>query len=517
MRQNKDGVQKLFRLFGHFSLGVLLLSTSLLCSSFAEFKKSQAASFSEYADERDTKFKRFLQEQWTEYNAQKGMPLYEKQKPKNIVSTQPTTIKSVGPKIHIFIKKIPLVEEVKPQKEIIPEIVKVDEKPREEIVLEIIEVDIKPKLDKTVTILEIKKDINFNFYGSNIGFNIDAPIKNANFYPRNQKGIENFFDTLASSDYDYLISDIEKISKNLNLNDWGVYLLVNEVSAKVFSNRDNVNLFSWFIFNKLGYAVKIGLANKHIVMMHYSKKIIYSTPNYTFGDKKYYVVSNYSKGGVGSLYSYKHDYPNATKDLDLSLKTLPNFENDKQSKTLSFKQFGEKYGVTYSYNKNLIDFMATYPQADYETYFNSPLEEETYEDIANGLKKYIDGKQASSAINFVLNFVQNAFVYEVDNQQFGREKVMFAEETLYFAKSDCEDRAILFAYLVKKLFKIGVIGVKYKDHMATALYIPMPGDSVKAGGRKFVIADPTYVNSNIGQSMPKYKSQIPDSYIVVKN
>ena len=501
MQQNKDGVQKLFRQFGRFNLLVLFLSTSLLSSSFAEFKRSQAASFSKYTDERDTKFKSFLQEQWSEYNAQKGIPLYEKQKPKNIVSTQPTTIKSVGPKVRVLLKKPP------PKKE--TEI--------ETPIVEIIKVDIKPKIDTEVTILEVKKDINFNFYGSNLGFNIDSQVKSANFYPRNQKGIENFFDVLASSDYDYLISDIQKVSKNLNLNDWAVYLLVNKLSSKVFSNRDNINLLSWFIFNKLGYAVKIGLSNRHIVMMHYSKKVIYSTPSYTFSGKKYYVVSNYSKGGVGSLYSYKHDYPNATKALDLSLNTLPNFVNNKQSKTLSFKQFGQSYGVSYNYNKNLIDFMATYPQADYETYFNSPLQEESYDGIARGLKRYIDGKQASSAINFVLNFVQNAFIYEVDNQQFGREKVMFAEETLYFDKSDCEDRAILFAYLVKKLFKVGVIGVKYKDHMATALYIPMPGDSVRTAGRKFVIADPTYINSNIGQSMPKYKSQRPDSFIVVKN
>ena len=62
---------------------------------------------------------------------------------------------------------------------------------------------------------------------------------------------------------------------------------------------------------------------------------------------------------------------------------------------------------------------------------------------------------------------------------------MFANETLYFDKSDCEDRAVLFSYLVKELFGVGVVGVKYKDHMATALYVPMSGDSVQEGRRKF--------------------------------
>ena len=273
---------------------------------------------------------------------------------------------------------------------------------------------------------------------------------------------------------------------------------------------------SWFVFNKLGYAVKVGLANKHIVLMHYSKKTIYSTPNYSFGKKKYYVVANYAKGSVGRLFSYKQDYPGSVKALDLSLETLPTFAQDTKNKTLSFKQFGNTYTVPFTYNQNIINFMATYPQADYDTFFNAPLDNTTYKDIAGGLKKYVDGKKASDAMNFVLNFVQKAFVYERDNQQFGREKVMFAEETLYFDKSDCEDRAILFSYLMKELFHVPVVGVKYSDHMATALYIPIDGDKVIKNNKKYVLADPTYINANIGVSMPKYKSIKPQSYIVVK-
>jgi hypothetical protein len=125
--------------------------------------------------------------------------------------------------------------------------------------------------------------------------------------------------------------------------------------------------------------------------------------------------------------------------------------------------------------------------------------------------------QASDGLNFVLHFVQSAFVYERDQEQFGREKVMFAQETLIYEKSDCEDRSVLYAYLVKKLFKIGVVGVKYSDHMATALYVPMSGDTLNLSNKKFVIADPTYLHANIGQSMPKYRSKIPQSFIVVKS
>jgi hypothetical protein len=485
VQHNKVGEVKLFSLFGHFSLLLVLGFITLSAQSFEDFKSSQSKSFQTYKDERDNAFNNYLKQHWKAYSVQDSNPLYEKPKPKKIISAKVKPTKSVGPKITIKIKKPVQIE---PEQTVIK----------------------KPK----VTVKQ--KDINFDFYGTNLEFDIPSGIKKANFYPQNQKGIANFFSSAASSEYEFFILKIQKISKNMKLNDWGTYLLVMKISNMIYSDPDNSKLLSWFIFNKMGYAVKIGLAETHVVLMHYSKKVIYSTPNYSFGKKKYYVISNYAKENTGRIFSYKQDYPGSTKPLDLSLETLPNLKLKMMNKTLEFEQFGDVYSVPFQYNKNLIDFMATYPQANYETFFNAPIDDRTYKTMVLSLKKHIDGKKASDAINFVLSFVQKAFKYERDNQRFGREKVMFAQETLYFDKSDCEDRAVLFSYLVKELFGVGVLGVKYKDHMATALYVPMEGDKIKAGSKFFVLADPTYINATVGMSMLKYKSIKPQSYIIVK-
>jgi len=194
---------------------------------------------------------------------------------------------------------------------------------------------------------------------------------------------------------------------------------------------------------------------------------------------------------------------------------LPIFEPNYKKKTLTFSHLGKKYTVEYKYNQNLIDFFSTYPQADYESFFNAAVDKMTYVSIAKSLRKYINGKKAAEAMNFVLNFVQNAFEYQTDQEQFGREKVMFAEETLYYKASDCEDRAILYSYLTKELFDVAVLGVKYPNHMATALYVPLDGDKIKVKGKEFVIADPTYINANIGQAMPQFKGKMPKEFIFV--
>jgi len=272
---------------------VLGVST-LNAQTFADFKRTQAQTFQQYKDERDNDFNKYLKQQWKAYNVLKGKPRYEKPKPTVIPTTKPKKIKSVGPKISIKVKKIKYVKPKPIQKFIVvkkttpvvikkPTVKKVEPKKKEVK---------KPKA----------KNISFDFFGSTLGFDVPDKIKSAKYYPQNQKGISNFFDSAASSDYKEFIQDIVDVKKVMNLNDWGAYLLVLKISENIYPNsEDNAKLLSWFIFNKMGYAVKVGLAKKHIVLMHYSKKVIYSTPNYNFGKKKFYVVANYAKGSVGNF------------------------------------------------------------------------------------------------------------------------------------------------------------------------------------------------------------------------
>ena len=480
MLPSRDGGLKLFNQFGRFSLLAILTFSSVFAQSFSDFKRVQSESFTKFRDKKDNEFSKYLQAQWEKYYAYISPSMYEQEKPKIIPVLAPKRVQNVGPNLVINIK------------------------PAEKVLT-------SPKKK------QIGHDVSFEFFGTLLGFDIDKKMKNATFYPQTQKGILNFFSVLATSNYDDLLYGIEVTCKDMNLNDWGTYLLVNKLSKTLFISPDDAKLFSWFLFNKMGYKVKVALdMDKHIVLLHAIKGVMYSTPNYMLNKKKYYVISHYNKGSIGSIYTYTQEYPQATKVFDFELKTLPNLQQNIHKKTVSFKEYGKVYSASYSYNQNLIDFMDSYPQVDYKVFFNAPFEYETYKDIAKDIKQYTDHKKASAALNFVLRFVQKAFKYERDDTQFGREKVMFAEETLYYDKSDCEDRAVLYARLVKDLFGISVVGVKYKDHMSTALHVPMRGESVKVAGQRYVLADPTYVNASLGQSIPKYKSIIPDSFVYVK-
>ena len=83
---------------------------------------------------------------------------------------------------------------------------------------------------------------------------------------------------------------------------------------------------------------------------------------------------------------------------------------------------------------------------------------------------------------------------------------------LYYPASDCEDRSILFSYLVKQLLGLKVIGLDYPGHIATAVQLntSIQGDQISYQGGHYTIAEPTYINAKIGMTMPVFKNEIPE-------
>ena len=113
----------------------------------------------------------------------------------------------------------------------------------------------------------------------------------------------------------------------------------------------------------------------------------------------------------------------------------------------------------------------------------------------------------TGAVNIILRFVQTAFKYQTDDIQFGREKWLFPDETIYYPYADCEDRSILFAWMVKTLTGLDVVGLDWPGHIATAVAFNdnIPGDYLIINGRRYTICDPTYINADIGMMMDNYR------------
>jgi hypothetical protein len=123
----------------------------------------------------------------------------------------------------------------------------------------------------------------------------------------------------------------------------------------------------------------------------------------------------------------------------------------------------------------------------------------------------MEGMSQLDAVNFLLKLVQTSFKYKTDDDQFGIENYLFPEETLHYRYSDCEDRSVLFAWLVKNLIGLDVVGLDFPGHVAAAVHFTdkVNGDAVTYNGKKYIVTDPTYINAVAGMTMPQYKSNKP--------
>jgi hypothetical protein len=146
-----------------------------------------------------------------------------------------------------------------------------------------------------------------------------------------------------------------------------------------------------------------------------------------------------------------------------------------------------------------------------DAYFAASMSVVARDALLRQLRPLVEGRDEIDAVQLLLRFVQTAFAYQTDNEQFGRDKPFFPDETVFYAFSDCEDRAVLFAYLVHTLLDKEVIGLAYPNHVATAVSMRggVRGAMVRYRDMDFVVADPTYVNADVGMVMPQFKDARP--------
>ena len=101
-----------------------------------------------------------------------------------------------------------------------------------------------------------------------------------------------------------------------------------------------------------------------------------------------------------------------------------------------------------------------------------------------------------------MRFTRYAFLYEDDDQNFGKEKRLSPEETLFSKYSDCDDRAALFFYLVKEIYNLPMIALLYPTHITMAVQFDKPvGAPILYNGKIYSVCEPTpqKENLNIGQ------------------
>lgn len=478
-----------------------LAATAADLSEFEKWQKQRAEQFNQYVTQQDQDFTQFLKQRWLVKKVESA-PKRDTQPKIQRPPTAPKkeaepdaskTVKVLKPKP--IVKPTPAVinpERVKPS---IPKPVPTPSKP------------LPPGLE------------SISFLGNQLSFNklelLGLPLANID-----AETIASSWQVMASSKNNKLVNLLEMQAHKLGLDDWGRAYLTHQVIAQGAKqlNSNEVNLYSWYYLMQQGFDSRVGYDNGQVHLLVKVAQPLYGQKFFRFGDDKYYFVNFNADGkGLGSkIKTYQNQHELAKADLTLDLAKIPKVLGEQSHRELTFNYGGKKHEISVPYHKEYAEFLNLYPQMELEHYFQSGLEASSREVLLNYLAQEIEGKTEKQALNLLLRFVQYAFPYQTDDQQFNKENFLVATETLHYPYADCEDRAVLFSYLVKNLLGNKIIGVLYQGHIATAIKTnsDIKGAWYKVKGEKFLVADPTYIGASLGQVMPGYEQAYPQLVVI---
>lgn len=309
---------------------------------------------------------------------------------------------------------------------------------------------------------------------------------------------------------DEVLTTISSQIATYRMGDWQTYQYAKRYASRLTTDASTQMLITHLLMVGLGFDSRLGVAdNSNLILLLPFAHMVYARPYLEQGDKKLFVFAHESAGKVNSISTY--DVTNAGSELralNLVMKQEPLLP--KNDKAYSFHS--SKIKISGTVNRNLIALMDGYPQMPVPGFAKSDFSNGTRREVVAQVKSQVQGMSTLDAVNTILDFVQHAFEYATDDEQFGYEKPFFFEETLYYPYCDCEDRAVFYTYLLRHVLGIDAQLVHFPGHEAAVVALPNPinGMGYRYNGKVYYISDPTYIGASTGMCMPDFENTAPD-------
>lgn len=470
---------------------------------FNAFRERMLSGYSDFRKGILERYAEFLDEAWKEYETMTGRRRVTQPKPV-VVPVYTPPAEPVAP-VQATPQEIEPVKPIDPVVPVEPDGVQTQPK--------VPDVPTAPKLPETPKVPSVPTpsvpQIRFELYGLQLA--VPAPKLEATLHSANQQEVVAFWKKLNESGLKQSVETLQQHAANYRLGDWCTFKAVEAYSQKwAKGNKHAERVMMQYLLLCMGYDVRIAIAGGEVYLMLPFEQQVYENTYLMDNDKKYYIYPKNIHNG-SSIYSCS-----IPADIDCG-RGMDLIINPAYRLPKSYQSFSVSNGllsVQGEVNKNVISLQQEYPSMDIYCYAASIADEEVRKTVVTQLRSQLQGMTKNEAANALLHFVQKAFDYKTDGQQFGDgiEKSFFFDETLYFPYCDCEDRSIFYSYLVRELLGLDVLLVGYPGHECTAVALPQAPTiytSFIYESKTYYICDPTYMGADIGMCMPDYVNMIP--------
>lgn len=344
------------------------------------------------------------------------------------------------------------------------------------------------------------QNFSFEFYDGTFNFELDKSSNIPFDNELSQQSVESFYQEISQSKYKPLISRLLEYKDKHELNDWIYYQLIRKTAQQISPKAENYHrytLYKWFLLSKSGYDARLGIGKDRLIFYVRNEENVNDIPFFMEDGHKYMCLNYHDYGKIDFVKELiipaKINVPEAKTSFSYKVTRMPDFKPETYSqKNINFEYDKRSYHFQVKLNPATDAIFANYPGVDFETYFNIPLSKETYHSLIPILKENVNGMSQKKGVDYLMRFTRYAFLYENDNDNFGKEKRLSPEQTLLSKYSDCDDRAALFFYLVREVYNLPMIALLYPTHISMAVQFDKPmGSSIIYKGEKYSVCEST--------------------------
>ncbi len=455
---------------------------------YNDYMAEKRRQFDEYRMRKNKAFAEYLQQKWEQ------MPLHEATpsplpEPKPIVQPKAPEKDPVAPELEVKPKEV-----VTPE---LPEPVKPIEVPLPE------EPEVVPRQ-------------SISLFGTSCQVAMDGKLR-LSMKSTDEREVTRLWKRLSEDDFTPLFDDFARLNMEMNLNGWATFQLAKAISEQLQGKETNeAAMVCTYLMTQLGYDMRLVRVGNRLVTASPANVDVCRFVSINIEGKDYYLWANVPEGCAVTC--YRQNVAEATRPLDFTDAQAMKLQGSRTETKRFTSLVVSKASADVSVSKSLINYYNTLPPLfDWAVYAAQPMDRTLSQQLKPSLQTAIQGKGQWEATRILLQFVQTAFKYGYDEEQFGRERSLFKEETFYYPKSDCEDRSILFSDLVHTLLGLDVVLLHYPNHLCTAVRFTQPGrgDHLTIDGYTYYICDPTYTGADCGTCMPEYVNVQPKVHKII--
>lgn len=303
-----------------------------------------------------------------------------------------------------------------------------------------------------------------------------------------------------------IASSLKESARKMLLDDVGTGRLIHNCARNLYGEAADAALFEWILLRHAGYDAVLGYGGTLKTYVQFAF-LTEGTQFVLFMGKKYTLPQGEPDPAVAKETIFVSGLEPATprQAMFWNLYRLPLLGKSRRLRKCSFTFDARNYKLYIPWMDDVVDYLNDLPVISLgPLFYQTPMNQRARIIMQDSLNAWTQGFSPRKKLDFMLAFLQQSFPYRRDRDYLKYDRHNFSEQTLAAPFSDCEDKAILYAQLVRDVLGLSAIllynsslehvsvGIAWKDVGA--------GTIVQFQNQHYLICEPANYGYRSGES-----------------